>query len=208
MATRAEIRSQVRVKLEDVSSGAPLFSDSDLNTFAGLALQEYGRWAPLQAAAVAVVGAGATTVAHPSGAAAGTVVTVLDARGTVVPLNEHAGHGPAQSVYLAQGWRSWASVIQLVRPVGTDEAGNWTIRYLGFRSLPANDPDQMPIEPGHEPVVVQLIVAEALHRRAVEDYKRGAKPSSVGAAGEARNLARDMFRSVTRRARGGALDVA
>lgn len=207
MATRAEIRTQARVALED-SGSAPLWSDSDLNTFAALALQEYGRWEPVSDLASVVVSSGATTVAHPASVPPGGIVAIYDGRGSAVALNERAGLGPSLSAYTAQGWRSWGSTVYLVRPVSTDEAGTWTINYLGARSLPANDSDPMPIEPGHEPVVVQLIVAGALHRRAVEDYKRGVVKPSIEAVGAARDLAREMFGASSRRARGGVLDVA
>jgi hypothetical protein len=85
MATRAQLRTTLRERLED-TSGAPLWSDGALNEFLVGAMRTYGVTFPRQAtAATAVLIAGNTGVALPAGVPERGVVAVRDAHGRDVP---------------------------------------------------------------------------------------------------------------------------
>jgi hypothetical protein len=205
MATRAEMRTSLRIRLED-TGGSPLWSDGDLNDFLGEALQLYGRLNPPRAKTTVAVGAGATVIAAPAGVEPLLVVNVRDATGAdVLLMNGRQGFGPARMVYTEQAWRAGAGELVLERAVAADEAGNWTIEYLGSRSLPGADGTAMPIEAGDEPVVLQLAEAGALRRRLTEDYKRGSESIDPELPRRVRDGAIDAYRQSRRRARGSYL---
>ena len=177
MATRAQLRTTLRERLED-TSGTPLWADAALNEFLAAAVRAYGATFPRQAtAATAALVAGNTGVALPAGVPERGIVAVRDAHGRDVPkATERQGPAPADATGLMQAWSVWAGTLRLQRPVGGDEVGAWAIDYLGGRELVADDVSQQPIEAGDEPIVVALAGAQAMERRMVEDAKRGALP--------------------------------
>lgn len=208
MATRAESRASVRLRLED-TGGSPLFTDADLNDFLAEALQLYGRLNPPRAKATAAVAAGAVVVAAPAGVEPHLVVNVRDGTGAdVLVMNGRQGYGPSASSWVAQAWRAGVGELVLERAVAAEEAGNWTLEYLGSRSLPGADGTAMPIEAGDEPVVVGLAVAAALQRRLTEDYKRGAKSIDPELPQRIKDDAIAAYRQTRRRARGSWMAVA
>jgi hypothetical protein len=155
MATRAQLRTTLRERLED-TSGTPLWADTALNEFLTAAMRAYGATFPRQAAAAtAALVAGNTSVALPTGIPERGIVAVRDAHGRDVPkATERQGPAPADATGLMQAWSVWAGTLRLQRPVGGDEVGAWAIDYLGGRELVGDDVSQQPIEAGDEPIVV------------------------------------------------------
>jgi hypothetical protein len=208
MATRLELRTSVRTRLEDGELVA-LFNDTELNDMMGMALAEYGRQVPLPSLTTTSVTASATSFPLPAGVLAAGLVGIRDAQGAEIPpMIARFGREPEELVYIQQAWRVWANTVRLARAVAAPEAGLWSLDHLAPRVLPAADGDQMPIEPGDESVVVELTLARVYERRSFEDYKRGADGSQGGAlAQKARDNATAMLNQRNRRARGGFFDV-
>jgi hypothetical protein len=206
MATRLELRTSVRTRLEDGELVA-LFSDTELNDMMGLALAEYGRWVPLPSLATTNVAA-ATSFPLPAGVFAAGLVGVRDAQGAEIPpMIARFGREPEELVYIQQAWRVWANTVRLARAVAAPEAGLWSLEHLAPRVLPTTDPAVVSIEPGDEPIVVELTLARVYERRSFEDYKRGADSAKGGAlAQKARDNATAMLNQRNRRARGGFFD--
>ncbi len=210
MATRSQLRSTVRERLED-TSGSPLWSDAALNEYLGTAARAYGVAFPRRAtAATAALAPGAVAVALPVGVFETGIVAVRDNRGRdVPPMSERQGPAALDATGLGQGWKAWGGQLRLQRPVAGDEAGVWAIDYLGGRELVGDDVSQQPIEAGDEPIVEALAAAQALERRAIEDGKRGAKAAAIEAAAAAfRDEAQALMAARKRRVRFGSLVLA
>jgi hypothetical protein len=210
MATRAQLRTTLRERLED-TSGSPLWSDGALNEYLVGAVRAYGGTFPRQATgATAPLVVGNTGVALPAGVPERGIVSVRDAHGRDVPRStERLGPAPADATGLMQAWSVWAGTLRLQRPVGGDEVGAWAIDYLAGRELVADDVSQQPIEAGDEPIVVALAGAQAMERRMVEDAKRGAPVTGVADA--ATRFADEASRLVAarkRRVRAGYVTLA
>src|SRR5215207_9578729 len=210
MATRAQLRTTLRERLED-TSGSPLWSDGALNEYLVGAVRTYGGTFPRQAtAATAALVAGTTGVALPAGVPERGIVAVRDAHGRDVPkATERQGPAPADASGLMQAWSVWAGTLRLQRPVGGDEVGAWAIDYLGSRELVADDVTQQPIEAGDEPIVVALAGMQAMERRMVEDAKRRAVVTGV--ADSAMRFADEASRLIAarkRRVRAGSVTLA
>src|SRR3954470_14185036 len=157
MATRLQLRSTLRERLED-TSGSPLWADATLNEFLTAAVRAYGSSFPRGAtAATSALRAGNTGVALPAGIPERGIVAVRDAHGRDVPrATERQGPAPADATGLIQAWSVWAGTLRLQRPVSGDEVGAWAIDYLAGRELVADDVTQQPIEAGDEPIVIAL----------------------------------------------------
>lgn len=210
MATRLQLRSTVRERLED-ASGSPLWADAALNDFLAAAVRQYGARFPRRAtAATAALALGATSVALPAGVPETGIAAVRDTRGRDVPqASERQGPAPPDATGLIQAWTVWGGQLRLQRPIAGDEAGVWAIDYLGGRELVGDDVTQQPIEPGDEPIVAALAAAQALERRAIEDAKRGTKGTATSdAAAGFREEAALLMASRRRRVRSGSLVVA
>jgi hypothetical protein len=210
MATRAQLRTTLRERLED-TSGAPLWADASLNEFLTSAMRAYGATFPKQAtAATAALVASNTGAALPAGVPQGGIVSVRDAHGRDVPkATERLGPAPADATGLIQAWSVWAGTLRLQRPAGGDEVGAWSIDYLSGRELVADDVTQQPIEAGDEPIVIAMAGMQAMERRMVEDAKRGAPVTGVADA--ASRLAEEASRLIAarkRRVRSGSVTLA
>jgi hypothetical protein len=210
MATRAQLRTTLRERLED-TSGVPLWADPALNEFLAAAVRTYGVTFPKPAtAATAALVAGDTGVALPAAVPERGIVAVCDAHGRDVPrATERQGPASADATGLSQAWWVWAGTLRLQRPVSGDEVGTWAIDYLGRRELVADDVSQQPMEAGDEPIVIALAGAQATQRRMVEDAKRGARVTEVGEA--ARRFAEEASRLIAarkRRVRSGYVTLA
>ena len=207
MATRGELRTQLRTRLED-TGGTPLWTDADLNDFLGRAMEEYGRWVPAQATTTTAVAAGVSEFAVPAAVSGQAVIRIFDGTDTELRvMNSNGLRPPAQMVYHEQAWRHFGGVIFLQRAVAASEAGTWTLDHLAARTLPAADGTAVSIEAGDEPIVLQLGVWAALYRRHIEDYKRGVA-GDAAVVTWAKEEARTMFAARNRRIRGGWLGVA
>ena len=210
MATRAQLRASLRERLED-TSGSPLWSDATLNEYLTQAVSAYGVTFPRPATAGTIsVGQDATSVVLPAAVLDRSIVAVRDAHGRDVPkATERLGPAPADATGLVQAWSVWAGSLRFQRPAKGDEAGVWSIDYLGGRELVADDVSQQPIDAGDEPIVIALAAAQALERRAIEDAKRGSKASVAAAPAETfRDEAARLIAARKRRVRGGYLSAA
>ncbi|MCC6944115.1 MAG: hypothetical protein IT335_06025 [Thermomicrobiales bacterium] len=168
MVNRADLRSQLRRRLED-TTGTPLWDDATLNELLADALSHYGIRFPAERTVSVVVSAGDTTV--PVDSSVTLVVAVRDGNGTTQPSSRHSsGEGGRQT------WRWWNGAVVLTSPAA---AGTWEIDCLGHRILPGNDSDPAGIRPGDEEIVVLLAASSALLRRAVELSKRGAETGGL-----------------------------
>jgi len=205
MTTRLDLRTSLRLRLEDTSE-TPLWDDASLNDFLAEAVRGYGTRFPMEQTTVVSVGAGETTVAVTPDLAADHVMRVFDSEGHLVP-RQHAFEPTdtgSTGFATAQAWRWWGTSLVLAHGA---TAGTWTIDYLSGRTLPADDVITVEVIAGDEDIVVLLAAATALHRRAVEDGKRGlGRVGSLPTAGTAESLqeqAEHLMRLRRRRARGG-----
>jgi len=205
MATRAELRAALRLRLED-GAAVPLWDDAALNDALAGAVRAYGGRVPREAAAAVavVVGAGRAAVpAPPAGAIEpARIVRVVDPGGAVVPRQEE-GEAAAGGASGGQAWRWWDGALIFRRPAA---GGTWQIEYLAPRLVPADDVSAVDLAAGDEEIVLALAQAAALRRRAVEDGKRGGRPGGLAALAEAaRAEAARLLAARRRRARGGWL---
>ena len=209
MATRAELRTALRRRLEDAGA-SPLWDDATLNDALEGAIRRYGARFPRELVAGAAVTAGATSVpVAVAGIEGERIARVLDETGAVVPrLGEAPGPSgsAAGPVGLEQAWRWWNGELCLQRPAAD---GTWRIEYRGPRGVPTDDATALDVGAGDEEIVLALAVAVALRRRTVEDGKRGAYgrgSSPVLLLAERAELdAERLMRRRTRRAAGGWL---
>jgi hypothetical protein len=205
MATRAQLRTTLRERLED-TSGSPLWADASLNEFLIAAVRAYGvRFPKPSTAATSAIVSGVTSIALPAGVPETAVVAVRDGRGRdVPPATERFGPAPVDATGLAQGWRVWSGMLRLQRPATGDEVGAWAIDYMAGRELVADDVSAQPIEAGDEPIVIALAAAQALERQSIEDAKRSTKASPAeGPATKFRAEADQLISARKRRVRGG-----
>lgn len=202
MTTRQSLRLALRRRLED-SAVSPLWDDDTLNDGFASAIRDYSARFPAHRTASVAVVAGATaiplTAASQSG---GRIVRVIDGTGATVPRNWDDEDAPPGG----QRWRWWEGAIRLDLPA---VAGSWRVEYLATRLMPPNDVDPVEVRDGDEAIVVAMAALYALHRRAVEDGKRGHSPSLIltTAAAIRSELEREL-RARMRQVRGGVLPAA
>jgi hypothetical protein len=205
MTTRLELRTAVRVRLED-TGGTPLWDDATLNDFLAEAMRRYGTRFPLEQSTTVVIGAGATSVVVTPDLEADHVVRVFDGEGRMVPRQHgvETNDGSISGSAIAQAWRWWGNSLVLAQGA---TAGTWTIDYLSGRTLPANDVTPVEVIAGDEDIVVLLAAAAALRRRAIEDGKRGlgrgGKLPTTESAESLQTQAEHLMEMRRRRARGG-----
>lgn len=204
MTTLAQARASLRIRIED-GGGSPLFADADLNEFISRAVESYGRWNPKTARVTVAVVANATSLTPPAGT--GVVVRVFDGAGDEVRVSSSGvAVAPGDATNTLQAWRAWAGSIFLQRPVGTSEAGTWTVEHLDARTRPAVDGDTLDVDDGDDGIVIELAAAQVYNRRAFEDSKRGASASALLRQAEfCRDEARRMWRERNRRIRSSYL---
>lgn len=202
MTTRQSLRLALRRRLED-SAVSPLWDDDTLNDGFASAIRDYSARFPAHRTATVMVGAGSTaiplTAASQSG---GRIVRVIDGMGQTVPRNWSDEDAPPGS----QRWRWWEGAIRLDQPA---VAGSWQVEYLATRLMPPNDTDPVEVRDGDEAIVVAMAALYALHRRAVEDGKRGHSPSLIlTTASTVRSELERELRARMRQVRGGVLPAA
>lgn len=203
MTTRADLRAEVRRRLEDVGV-TPLWDDATLNGMLADAIRAIGSRFPEERTLSVMVAEGATSVSLASAVAERTVARVVDPTGEAVPR----ARGPVGTGAAAQEWWSWAGEVWLAQPA---TGGTWAIHYLGGRTAPVDDVSALDLEPEEEGIAVALACAAVLRRRAVEDAKRGIGRGGDPVARLAEQLtaeAERLTRARLRRARGAFLDVA
>lgn len=199
MTTRAELRADLRLRLED-SGSAPLWDDATLNEILAAAIRAYGAAFPRQVTTGVTVPAGATRVATGAVLDAGSISRITDAAGIWV---EPWPPGAEERCERGQAWRWWGSELILAEPAPPSIAGLWTVEHLAGRQPPASDAEAVDLLPGDEEVVLRYAQAAALSRRAVEDAKRGIPSDAAARAEAARNEAERLIALRKRHARGG-----
>jgi hypothetical protein len=207
MTTRLDLRTAMRQQLED-TSGTPLWDDATLNDFLDTAMRHYGVRFPREQTTTVAVTAGELRIPVTPEIEAEQVQRIFDADGVLVPRQQAFDPHDTPAVVTGQAWRWWNSTLILNQPAAG--AGDWTIEHRAGRSLPDDDTTAADIIPGDEEIVVQLAIAAALRRRAIEDGKRGfgRHDSTVTLAAEhATTRAGQLIAARFRRARGGWLTV-
>lgn len=201
MTTRLELRTALRRRLEDTGA-APLWDDATLNDALVAALRRYGAAIPAERTLTATVAKGATSVPVAGAVAPERIVRVLDERGATVPRQreapgqEETGAGTSE-IGLAQAWRWWDRTLRLQRPAVA--TGAWRIEHLDAREVPTDDLAAVDIENGDEEVLLALAAATALHRRTIEDAKRGVPNRAVAAAATAAEAGGERLLATRRR---------
>jgi hypothetical protein len=201
MTTRAELRTALRLRLED-DGVAPLWDDAALNDMLGAAVRAYGVAFPQQVTTGVNVPAGATRVTTGATIEPGRIARITDAAGIWV---EPWPAGAECRGERGQAWRWWSGDLILAEPAAASGAGLWQIEHLAGRVPPASDGEAVDVLPGDEEIVLGFAAAAALSRRAVEDAKRGVR-SDAGARAEAARLgAERLIARRNRRARGAVM---
>lgn len=202
MTTRASLRLALRRRLEDTGVSA-IWDEATLNDAFASAIRDYSARFPAHRTATVTVPAGARAI--PLAAASqsgGRIVRVFGPDGGTVPRNwsdEDAAPGD-------QCWRWWEGAIRLEAPAA---GGAWAVEYLATRVMPDDDVAPAEVRDGDEPIVVAMASLYCLHRRAVEDGKRGHPPSLVLAVAAAiRGEMERELRARMRQVRGGVLPAA
>ncbi|MGI9254053.1 MAG: hypothetical protein ACR2J8_09915 [Thermomicrobiales bacterium] len=192
MTTRADVRTAVRLRLEDAGA-APLWEDALLNEAIAEAIRRYGQIVPKEAAVSAVAVSGAVRVAFAAGVVdPARIVRVRDPSGAVIGRWREEDRPEDR----AQGWRWWSDGLDLAMPAA---AGAWTVEHRAGRVPPGDDVAAADVLPGDEPGVILLAVAAALDRRAIEEGKRGATPMAASMAALAESARREGERALRRR---------
>jgi hypothetical protein len=202
MTTRAELRTALRLRLED-SGGPPLWDDATLNEALAKAIRTYGAAFPRQTTTGVTVAAGATQIASGVTLDPERITRVTDAAGIWVPPWPPWEDRPGQRTP-GQAWRWWDGDLILAEPAAASAAGIWTIEHLAGRTPPATDGEAADVLPDDEEIVLAFAAAATLARRAVEDAKRGVRTDAGARATAARQDAEALLRR-RRRARGGRM---
>ena len=197
MTTRLEMRQMIRRRLSD-SATNPLWEDAFLDDAIAEGIRRYSTRVPRQDSILIAVTTGDRELAMPSTVNAMRIVRVFDDLGEIwrrwiggsefPPTPTGPGGGAAV-------WRAWGST--LILDSAAPRGGFWRIEHLAHRIVPANDVDQLDLQPGDEDLVIALAIAIALDRRAIADGKRYTGSSSVhplaAAARMAQNDANHLF---------------
>jgi hypothetical protein len=199
VTTRAELRTALRLRLED-DGVVPLWDDATLNESLAAAIRAYGAAFPRQVTAGVTVTAGATRVATGVALDPERITRVTDAAGIWVPPWPPWEDPPGQRTP-GQAWRWWDGDLILAEPAASSGAGLWAVEHLTGRTPPATDAETLDILPGDEEIVLGLAAAVALARRAIEDAKRGIRGVTGPRAESARREAERLLQRRRRRAR-------
>jgi len=180
MTTRADLRAAVRRRLEDTAlTPSPLWDDAVLNDALAAAIRDYSARFPVERSVQITVPAGVTQITDPALTQSGGRITrVVDPRGNVVPrIWDLPGDAALGEEYgPTQAWRWWDAALRLDRPA---VGGTWRVEYLGVRTMPSDDVTAVELPLSEESLIVGMATIYALHRRAVEDGKRGHSPDRI-----------------------------
>ena len=199
MTTRLELRTALRLRLEDTGA-TPLWDDATLNESLAAAIRAYGVAVPRQVTTGVTVPAGATKVATGVALDPDRIARVADAAGIWVPPWPPWEDRPGQRTP-GQAWRWWSDELILAEPAASSGAGLWTVEHLTGRTPPATDGEAVDVLPGDEEIVLAYAQAAALARRAVQDAKRGLRTDAAARAESAREEAERLLGRRGRRAR-------
>ena len=184
MATLADIRGRVRVRLEEAS--AAVWTDGELDEAITSALELYSERFPLEATASTAVAAGATSAAMPPGAR--SVVRVTTADGLVIPTRGGPS-GRTSDEELA--WETFAGTIWFSRPLDGQSLSVWYLTNHDADDVPAADVG----------LLVLGGVWKALEQRSVQDLKRSGPVAGAEAGFVVRRAREEFERAFSQRAR-------
>src|SRR3954447_13397928 len=166
MTTKAELRTALRRRLEDVPVTG-LWDDATLDDAMTDGLSRYGAIAPLEERTTVVVSEGSLSFTVAGLETGKAIVRLLDPAVAVVPaFLAKDGDQPGQ------GWRWWAGEIRLAKPA---RVGSWIVEWHRPRLLPASDAGLVAVNTGDEGATTLIAAGSALRRRAVEEAKRGGR---------------------------------
>jgi hypothetical protein len=160
--------------LDDPATGG-LWSDTELNSALAAAAAAIGRMFPVETSSSVSIALDASTAPHPTGCLS---VSELQAPSGEILENEPNPTGPASN-YAALTWRSFGATILFSRPLRTEEAGSWTIRYRAARVMPTSDATTLDWPDSLIPALALTAAAHALRARFADDAKRGNQTSYV-----------------------------
>lgn len=175
MATLAEVRARVRLRLEEAS--AAVWSDDEVDEAITAALELYNERFPLEATATVAVGTDATSVAMPANARRIVRVTLED--GAVVPQRSEP---VARTADERQAWETFAGTIWFTRPLPAQTLTIWHLTSHAVGDVPEADIG----------LLVLGGVWKALEQRSVQELKRSG-PVAGDAAGYIVRRAREEF---------------
>lgn len=193
MATRGEVRTRLRRRLEDTGA-SPLWSDAELDEALKAALEAYTARVPLEGRVTFAASGGQTEWTLPGDVV--EVVRVVDPTGGVVPrrvlpVRETMGEELA--------WETFAGKLVFTRELAD---GTYTVWYYGERAWPASDGASFPVDEPDLPYVVAWAAVWALELRLTAEWKRSALPARAGTVlEEARRTLRAEERARFRRVR-------
>ncbi len=196
MATRADLRANLRNRLEDPTP-TPLWSDALLHEFLQEAMHRYSARFPTQRTEIVSAAGGETTLPLADPVTERDIARVRLPNGELLPRAVEGDPAP--------GWFCWNGAIALQTPA---PAGSWQIDRFTLRELPADDITPLDLPAGDEEIIVLHAAASALLRRSVEAGKRGMDSSSLALVrvAEAWERAADTrIRARFRRAVGGSV---
>lgn len=163
MATLADVRGRVRLRLEEAS--AAVWTDGELDEGITATLELYNERFPREATAQAAIGANGTNVQMPVNARSVVRVTLAD--GTVVPKRAAPVERTADE---RQAWETFAGTIWFTRPLQAQTLTIWHLTSHAVTDVPEADVG----------LLVLGGVWKALEQRSVQELKRsGPVPGSA-----------------------------
>jgi hypothetical protein len=182
MATLTEIRTRVRLRLEEAS--AAVWSDAELDEVITATLEQYSERFPREATATPAING--TNVAIPNGAR--SVLRVALENGAIVPKRAAPVERTADE---RLAWETFAGVIWFTRPLPAQTLTVWYLTSHAVGDVPDADAG----------LLVLGAVWRALEQRGVQELKRSG-PAAGGSFGSAVQRAREEFeRAFDQRAR-------
>lgn len=206
MTTRPQIRTMVRIRLQDETAD-PLWPDDVLNDAISEAVRRYSTSMPRQAVSAIAVLQGDQEIEMPQDVNVLRVVRIFDDRGQLIPRWEGTGDPPpVPGCSSGITWRAWANAILLGQQAV--RSGIWRVEHMVHRESPMDDLSDLDIQPNDEDIIVSLALSVALSRRAIAEGKRYTGKSGVhplAAAARAAQVDADrMFWSRTHKLRAGS----
>ena len=175
MATLADVRSRVRLRLEEAS--AAVWSDDELDEAITSALELYNERFPLEATAQAAIPDNGTNVPMPVNARSVVRVTLAD--GAVLPKRAAPVERTADE---RQAWETFAGTLWFTRPLPAQTLTLWHLTSHTVSDVPEADVG----------LLVLGGVWKALEQRSVQELKRSG-PVAGNAAGSIVRRAREEF---------------
>lgn len=184
MASLSDVRTRVRLRLEEASAAA--WTNDEVDECITAALEEYSAIVPLETTGTAAVSAGDVTCTRPAGA--WSIERVVQADGVVLPrrgLPEGSVSGERQA------WEEWGGLLRFAQAL---EAQTLTIWYTTARAIT----DVVAPDVG---IIVAGAVWRCLQQRGVQGLRRRDPAGGTRLIEEAQREYRQMLDRRRRRVR-------